>query len=160
MDVELSVVIPSWNEAQRLPATLQAARAYLEAEYTERYEVIIVDDGSRDGTAELLADWTAAWPRLRVVTHPANRGKGAAVRSGVLEAVGTRILFTDADGATPWQEEGKLRAAIDAGADVAVGSRLARDDGVEVRRFLGRGLAGRLFAGLVRRMFRFVHFPL
>jgi len=154
VDVELSVVIPSWNEAQRLPATLETARAYLEAEYPENYEMIVVDDGSRDGTAALLADRAAAWPRLRVVTHPMNRGKGAAVRSGVLEAVGTRILFADADAATPWQEEGKLRAAIDQGADVAVGSRLARDHRVEVRRFLGRGLAGRLFARLVRRMFR------
>jgi prepilin-type N-terminal cleavage/methylation domain-containing protein/prepilin-type processing-associated H-X9-DG protein len=152
VDVELSVVIPSWNEAERLPATLEAARVYLEARYPEAYEVIVVDDGSRDGTAALLAEWSAAWHRLRVLTHPANQGKGAAVRSGILEATGARILFADADGATPWNEEGKLRTAIDDGADLAVGSRLVQEAGIEVQRVSGRRLAGRLFAWLVRRV--------
>jgi dolichyl-phosphate beta-glucosyltransferase len=144
-----SLVIPAYNEAQRLPAVLDAARAYLDAEFADRYEVLVVDDGSRDGTAELLDGLAVGWPQLRVVTHPTNRGKGAAVRTGMLEARGQYLLFADADGATPWVEERRLRAAIEAGAEVAVGSRLLDD---AAQRRPDRRWGGRLFAWLVRRL--------
>jgi len=150
--LELSVVIPAYNEAQRLPPFLAAVREYLEASYPERYEVIVVDDGSSDGLSEILAQASAAWPRLRVMTHPRNQGKGAAVRTGILAAQGQRVLFADADGATPIEEEARLAAAIQGGADVAVGSRLLAAADVKRSRSWARGLAGRVFAAVARRI--------
>jgi dolichyl-phosphate beta-glucosyltransferase len=147
VDLGFSLVIPAYNEVGRLPAVLAAARSYLEREFPDGYEVLVVDDGSRDGTAELLGGLVADWPQLRVVTHPTNRGKGAAVRTGMLETRGGLVLFADADGATPMAEEQRLRAAIEAGADVAVGSRLLD---VAAQRRPARRWGGRLFARLVR----------
>ncbi len=150
--LELSVVIPAYNEAHRLPPYLAAVRDYLDARYHDRYEVIVVDDGSNDDLAELLLQAAAQWPRLRVLKHPQNQGKGAAVRTGVLAARGERVLFADADGATPIDEEERLAAVIRSGADLAVGSRLVAAAGVERSRNWARGLAGRLFAAVARRL--------
>jgi len=149
--LELSVVIPAYNEAERLPPYLASVREYLDARYPERYEVLVVDDGSGDGLAEILTAASAQWPRLRVLTHARNQGKGAAVRTGVLAAEGQRILFADADGATPIEEEKRLAEAIQGGADVAIGSRLVAA-GVERSRSWARGLAGRMFAAVARRL--------
>ncbi len=150
--VDISVVVPAYNEAQRLPPFLTTARDYLDAKYPNSYEVIVVDDGSRDGLGNILAEMTEAWPQLAVATHFENRGKGAAVRTGILAAGGGKILFADADGATPIEEEAKLAEAIAAGADIAVGSRLLAAAGVERSRNWARGLAGRLFAAVARRL--------
>jgi dolichyl-phosphate beta-glucosyltransferase len=150
LDISLSLVIPAFNEELRLLSFLETVRAYLDDRYAGRYEVIVVDDGSNDGTAELLAARGEDWPALRVLQHPANRGKGAAVRTGMLAAKGETALFADADGATPIEEEGRLAEAIRAGADVAVGSRLLAGDGVDRRRTFLRGLTGRLFATVAR----------
>ena len=152
MDVQLSVIIPSFNEARRLPPFLETVRPYLIDRYAEVHEVIVIDDGSTDGLADAIGPWTDDWPRLTVLRHANNRGKGAAVRTGMLAARGRRLLFADADGATPIDQEAKLAAAIDAGADLAVGSRLVAADGVTRRRTKGRALAGRAFAALARRM--------
>jgi len=99
----LSVIVPAFNEARRLPATLQALRVYLDGagEEYEEYEVIVVDDGSRDGTAQLAEQTAAGWEQLQVIRLPQNRGKGAAVRAGMLAARGQLRLFTDADLSTP-----------------------------------------------------------
>jgi dolichyl-phosphate beta-glucosyltransferase len=150
--LELSVVIPAYNEAHRLPPFLAAVRDYLDARYCDRCEVIVVDDGSSDGLGEMLVQAAAQWPRLRVLKHPQNQGKGAAVRTGVLAARGERVLFADADGATPIEEEARLAEAIQSGADLAVGSRLLAAAGVERSRSWARGLAGRLFAAVARRL--------
>jgi len=146
-----SVIIPAYNEAQRLPPFLARVRAYLDERYSSSYEVVVVDDGSRDGMADVLRRLRADWPGLVVIEHPTNRGKGAAVRTGMLAARGERLLFADADGATPIDEEGKLAEAISAGADVAIGSRLVDAGDVTRRRTWTRGLAGRLFARAARR---------
>jgi dolichyl-phosphate beta-glucosyltransferase len=151
---ELSVVIPAYNEAARLPPYLAAVRRYLEARYADRVEVIVVDDGSDDGLADILAREAATWPALRCVRHPINRGKGAAVRTGVLQTRGDRVLFADADGATPIDEESRLAAALRAGADAAVASRLVAAPGARRERRRVRGLLGRLFAALARRLLR------
>jgi dolichyl-phosphate beta-glucosyltransferase len=151
VDITLSVVIPAYNEARRLPPYLSAVRAYLDGHYPGSYEVIVVDDGSRDGLAGVLAPIAADWPQLAVIEHAANQGKGAAVRTGMLAARGERLLFADADGATPIDEEANLSEAIRSGADVAVGSRLVAARGVRRSRTLTRGLAGRLFAAFARR---------
>jgi dolichyl-phosphate beta-glucosyltransferase len=142
----LSIVIPAYNEAARLPSTLARITACLAAQ-RRAAELIVVDDGSRDATAELARAAGAA-----VLVQPRNRGKGAAVRVGVLAAAGERILVCDADLATPIEELARLEAALDAGADLAIGSRrLARTIEVEQpwpRRILGAG-----FRMLVRRGF-------
>jgi dolichyl-phosphate beta-glucosyltransferase len=151
----LSVVLPAYNESGRLPRFLETIRHYLELGEagTNPYEVIVVDDGSSDHLFDLLARTHGEWPQFKVVRHPRNEGKGAAVRTGVLAAAGDRILFADADGATPIEEESKLSAALAAGADLAVGSRLIADERVERHRTWTRAALGRLFAALVRRRF-------
>jgi len=150
--VNISIVIPAYNESERLPPYLRAIRGYFAEADPETYEVIVVDDGSRDRMADALGRSFADWHRLTVLRYPSNRGKGAAVREGVLAARGGLVLFADADGATPIEEEGKLRAAIAGGADLAVGSRLVRAPGVPRHRRWHRGLGGLLFARLARSL--------
>jgi dolichyl-phosphate beta-glucosyltransferase len=151
--IPLSLVIPAYNEAARLPSYLTSVRPYLEQRYGYNYEVIVVDDGSRDNLAGFLERLGFDWPQLRCLRHPVNRGKGAAVRTGMLAAQGELLLFTDADGATPIDEEARLAAAIHSGADVAVGSRLLPDPSRQRSRPWLRGLAGRVFAALARALF-------
>lgn len=120
--IALSLVIPAFNEASRLPAFLDAAIAHLREHYPDAFEILVIDDGSDDDTAAVAARTDAP---VRVIRSAANRGKGAAVRTGMLAARGARRLFADADGATPIDQERRLAAALAAGADVAIGSRAA-----------------------------------
>ncbi|HKG92775.1 MAG TPA: dolichyl-phosphate beta-glucosyltransferase [Gemmatimonadaceae bacterium] len=145
----LSVVIPAYNEAGRLPRTLREVLDHL-ARAGRRAEVIVVDDGSTDETAARVLEAAAADPRVRLLQLPNNQGKGYAVRAGVLSAEGGRILFADADGATPFAELERLERCLDMGADVAIGSRNVPSTSTEVRKSLGRHLAGRLFHQLVK----------
>jgi dolichyl-phosphate beta-glucosyltransferase len=147
--IALSVVIPAFNEVDRLPAYLASVLDYLHRLYGEFFEVLVVDDGSQDGTSEMLKEFQCDWPQLYVLRHPTNRGKGAAVRTGMLAAGGDLVLFADADGATPIAEERKLREAISAGADVATGSRLIAAPGARRARRGVRSLAGHVFTRLV-----------
>jgi dolichyl-phosphate beta-glucosyltransferase len=145
-NVVLSLVLPAYNEAARLPPYLATIRPYLQGRCGARYEVIVVDDGSRDGLPGMLKAIAADWPQLRVMRHARNSGKGAAVRTGMLAADGELLLFADADGAAPIEEERRLADAIDAGADLAVGSRLLRGPARRRSRNWLRGLTGRMFA--------------
>ncbi|HYW80636.1 MAG TPA: dolichyl-phosphate beta-glucosyltransferase [Thermoguttaceae bacterium] len=151
MGIALSVIIPAFNEALRLPPFLQSVRKYLDRQHQDAYEVIVVNDGSRDGMADVLSAMATEWPALVVIEHPANRGKGAAVRTGMLAARGELLLFADADGATPIDQEARLADAIHGGADLAVGSRLVDATEVTRRRTWTRGLVGRLFASVAKR---------
>ena len=151
---ELTVVLPAYNERHRIGRFLESIRIYMKAHYPDRHEVIVVDDGSTDGMAEVVEGLAAGWPALRLIRHETNLGKGAAVRSGMLAARGLRILFADADGAAPIDQEAPLSEAIRQGADMAVGSRLLASGRQEVVRRKGRGLLGRLFAVLARRLLR------
>jgi dolichyl-phosphate beta-glucosyltransferase len=146
-----SVVIPAFNEATRLPAYLKDIQAYFEAR-DEGYEVIVVDDGSRDGTAERVHEIAAGRAAVTVHALGRNRGKGHAVRAGMARARGRLRLMADADGATPIGEVARLEAAIEAGADIAVGSRVLRDAAVARQVRLHRKLSGHVFSFLVRRL--------
>lgn len=145
----LSVVIPAYDEAVRLPRTLAEVADYLDRAGT-RAEVIVVDDGSRDGTSDVVRRAAAADPRVRLIRLPVNSGKGYAVRVGVLSAAGARVLFADADGSTPIEEVERLSAALDAGAALAIGSRERRESGVVVQARLSRRIVGRTFHQIVR----------
>lgn len=152
-DPELSVIIPAFNEEARLTPTVREIVAYLRAErggVGRRAEVIVVDDGSTDRTSDVTHRLGEEWPEVRLIRLAANRGKGYAVRSGVVNARGSLVLFADADGSTPIAEIVRLEAAIAAGADVAIGSRALRGDGVRVAAKVYRRLMGRLFHQLVR----------
>jgi dolichyl-phosphate beta-glucosyltransferase len=148
----LSLVIPAHDEIARLGATLDATLAWL-AGSGRPAEVIVVDDGSTDGTGSLVEARAALAPQLRLVRLPVNQGKGAAVRAGVRAARGDRVLFMDADLATPLAEIDNLEAALDRGADVAVGSRALAGSSVEVRQHPLREGMGKGFNLLVRLMF-------
>jgi dolichyl-phosphate beta-glucosyltransferase len=144
-----SVVIPAFNEVERLPTYLDSVVAYLEGR-DEPYEVIVVDDGSTDGTSDMVD--ARRFASVRVVRLARNSGKGAAVRAGMLAARGAYRLFTDADGATPIQELKRLEPALLAGADVVIGSRVLVDPGVSVATRAHRVAAGRVFNWLVARL--------
>jgi dolichyl-phosphate beta-glucosyltransferase len=146
-----SLVIPAYNEALRLPAYLKEIQAYFEGR-DESYEVIVVDDGSRDGTAERVREVAAGRAAITVHALERNRGKGHAVRAGMARAAGTLRLMADADGATPITEAARLEAAIVAGADLAVGSRVLPDPTVTRQGRLHRKLSGHVFNFLVRRL--------
>jgi len=150
--VAFSLIIPAYNEAERLPPYLASVREYLEDTYPDAHEVLVVDDGSTDGTRDQVTDAAAQWPALRLVRHVRNQGKGAAVRTGMLAACGEVRLFADADGATPIDEERRLRAALDAGADVVVASRLLDAAGVTRKRHWLRRLVGWGFTTLVHAL--------
>jgi len=139
-----SVVIPAYNEADRLPRYLQDVVAHFDGR-GERYEVLVVDDGSRDATADRVRELAAVYPAIALVCTPNNRGKGHAVRTGMRAARGAWRLMADADGATPIVEVKRLEAAVQAGADIAVGSRALADPSVAVLARPHRRLAGVLF---------------
>ena len=151
--IALSLVIPAYNEAVRLPPYLDTIHGHFTEQLASQYEVIVVDDGSSDQLPEVLSEISLDWQQLRTIRHPQNKGKGAAVRTGILASFGQRILFADADGATPIEEECRLRQAIDAGADVAVGSRLIDAEGVVRSRTRNRAAIGHTFATMVHCLF-------
>ena len=144
----LSVVIPAYNEARRLPSTLTRVREHLGARGVE-HEIVVVDDGSTDATAEVAR---AAGNAVRVLRHQPNRGKGYAARRGMLAATGERRLMTDADLSTPIEELAKLEAELDRGFDVAIGSRAIAGARIEVRQPAYREAMGRLFNVLVQAL--------
>ena len=147
MTPALSVVIPAYNEEQRLPASLARIRGFLEAR-AQSFEIVVADDGSRDATAAVAE--AEGGPCLRVLRGERNRGKGHAVRRGMLEARGGRRLMTDADLSTPIDELPSLEARLDQGFDVAIGSRAIVGARIEVRQSAFRETAGRAFNVLVR----------
>ena len=148
---QLSVIIPAYNECARLPQTLRGVLDFL-ARGSRSAEVIVVDDGSTDSTSIGVLRLAAADPRVRLIRLPQNCGKGYAVRTGVVNAGGDRILFADADGATPIEELARLEAALDAGADIAIGSRALASAEVRVEAHPLRRVIGRTFHQLVRRL--------
>jgi dolichyl-phosphate beta-glucosyltransferase len=147
--IELSIIIPAYNERWRLPPTLIDIIDYIEKREIN-YEVIVVDDGSTDETSSIVRKFERVRPQeVKCIRLPKNRGKGHAVRTGAENATGSRIIFVDADGATPIAEIERLEAAIKDGADVAIGSRAMKSSDTQIKTIWYRKLLGRIFNNYV-----------
>jgi dolichyl-phosphate beta-glucosyltransferase len=144
-----SIVIPAYNESERLRASLEKIVAFL-AEQGWPAEVLVVNDGSRDNTAEIIRQFAARYSFIRLIENPGNRGKGYSVRNGMLQATGDLVLFTDADLSAPITEAPKLFAEIANGADVAFGSRWLVAKMQTERQSIMRQIAGRMYNILMR----------
>jgi len=144
----LSIIIPSYNEELRLPSTLERIAAYLST-YAREAEVLVVDDGSEDGTAAVAESYRSKILTLRVISNGVNRGKGYSVRHGMQEARGRIALFTDADLSAPIEEAGKLIDGLETN-DVAIGSRAMDRRLITVHESPFREFAGIIFNKIVR----------
>jgi len=144
-----SIVIPAFNESARIPATLKEVVSCVR-ENGWNAEVIVVNDGSTDSTAQVVLDFARTAPEVRLVENPGNRGKGYSVRSGMLQALGDVVMFTDADLSAPMDEAERLFAAIAAGADIAIGSRWLEKGRQTHRQPLYRQFFGRCFNAVTR----------
>jgi glycosyltransferase involved in cell wall biosynthesis len=121
------VFFPAYNDAPSLPGLIELTFATLEGHASD-YEVIVVDDGSRDSTAEVLGALAALYPRLRVITHETNRGYGGALRSGFTAATKDLVFYTDGDGQYDVRELPKLLARMTPGIGLVNGYKLERND--------------------------------
>lgn len=149
---DFSIVIPAYNEENRIKGTLLAIEDFIRKNLTYSYEVIVVDDGSSDKTSEIASQYKDLFYRtnndvskvvLNVVRYEKNRGKGFAVKTGVENAHGKYILFTDADNSTPIEELFKLYEYIKQGDDVVIGSRYLKDSNVKIKQSRYRIFMGR-----------------
>lgn len=148
----LSIIIPAFNEELRLPASLQRIGDYIQ-ESGRTTEVLVVDDGSQDATAQVAESFNHRIPVLRVISNGQNRGKGYSVRHGMLEAHGDIVLFSDADLSAPIEEADKLIAALDTN-DVAIGSRALDRSLISIHESPFREFAGIVFNKIVRLVLR------
>ena len=149
MRLVLSIIVPAYNEVQRLPATLERMREYLDGR-DEPYEVLVVDDGSTDSTLALARKIAQRWPQLQVLALPANEGKGAAVRLGMLSARGEHRVFSDADLSTPIEEIERLRERLRGNCTVAIASRALPESTIAVHQPGRREVMGRTYNRLLR----------
>jgi dolichyl-phosphate beta-glucosyltransferase len=148
-EVRLSVVVPAYNEEVRLGRSLPKIFEYYSGQ-DYSFEVVVVSDGSSDSTAAIVREFCKERSQCRLVEYTPNRGKGYAVKTGMLEAKGELILFCDADLATPQEETVKLWKRIADGADVAIGSRPLRDSNLEIHQPFYREMLGRLGNKLIQ----------
>lgn len=149
--MDLSIIIPAYNEERRLGGSLHAILAYL-ARQPYSSEIIVVDDGSQDATTQVAASFSGHQPKVQLLRNGRNRGKGYSVRKGFLRAKGKYLLFSDADLSTPIEEVERLVACLRDGYDIAVGSRALAESRIEVRQPWYRQNMGRLFNVLVQAL--------
>jgi dolichyl-phosphate beta-glucosyltransferase len=149
LDPAYSIVVPAYNESARLGASLEKILGYI-AEQKWSAEVLVVNDGSSDDTAEIVRRLALKNPAFRLVENPGNRGKGYSVRNGMLQARGRVLVFSDADLSSPIEELPKLLKVLDDGADIAIGSRWLQAELQTQRQPLHRQLFGRVFNLLLR----------
>jgi glycosyltransferase involved in cell wall biosynthesis len=148
----LSIVVPAYNESRRVGASLDAILRWLDARGTPG-EIVVVDDGSTDGTSQAAETRRAGDRRVRVVRLPANRGKGAAVRAGARASEGRLLLVTDADLSTPIEEVDRLIARMrETSSDIVIGSRALAGSKVVVAQPVWRRLMGRGFNVIIRTL--------
>jgi dolichyl-phosphate beta-glucosyltransferase len=146
--LKISLIVPAYNEERRLPGSIARIAEYVDGRL-ETWDVVVVDDGSTDATVTVAqkASRAAGLP-LRVISLPANRGKGAALRAGVLASEGDVVLTSDADLSTPLSEWKKLEGA---GSPIAIGSRGLDESTVKVAQPWYRRTMGKIFNRLVHR---------
>ena len=145
----LSIVIPAYNESARIEGTLARVMECVKNQGWDA-EVLVVDDGSRDATPEIIQAWMQRYSRLHLIKNEGNRGKGYSVRNGLLQAAGEIVMFTDADLSAPMEEAERLFAAISDGADVAIGSRWLDKQRQTIHQPLYRRFFGRCFNWVTR----------
>src|SRR3954470_13825756 len=147
----LSIIVPAFNEETRLPESLEKLLTWINGAGLEFVEILVVDDGSTDGTAALVERMSASQPAIRVVRNGENRGKGYSVKHGMSRVSGEWALVTDADLSAPIEEVGKLyEAAIQTKSQIAIGSRALNRKLIGQRQPLGREYAGRVFNSVMR----------
>jgi len=144
-----SIVLPAYNESERIASTLDQILSHADQREWS-FEVIVVNDGSSDATAQTVETYARKYPALRLLENPGNRGKGYSVRRGMFEARGDVLLFSDADLSSPIAEADQLFAAIEQGADIAIGSRWLNADTQIKRQPTHRQLFGRIFNLMLR----------
>jgi glycosyltransferase involved in cell wall biosynthesis len=147
----LSIVIPAYNEGARIENALERVLACV-AERNWNAEVLVVDDGSSDNTTDIVHHWMQTHPNLHLIHNEGNRGKGYSVRNGLLQAQGQIVMFTDADLSSPIEEAERLIAALDDGADVAIGSRWLEKQRQTIHQPLYRRFFGRCFNWVTRKL--------
>lgn len=144
-----SIVIPAFNEERRLDRTLDQVIGFVQQQRWKA-EVLVVNDGSSDATADIVRRFTRSNSNVKLVENPGNRGKGFAVRNGMLNATGDMLLFTDADLSAPIEEAPKLIEALQNGADIAIGSRWLNSSLQTRRQSILRQVLGRVYNVLMR----------
>jgi dolichyl-phosphate beta-glucosyltransferase len=149
--MQLSIIIPAYNEERRLPATLTSVYDFLKGRGNS-FEILVVDDGSLDGTAAFVDDFAKSHEEVRCLSYQPNQGKGHAVRTGILSARGDLMLVNDADGSSPIEELSKLEAGIAGGADIAFGSRQKADESRRVNALAHRKFIGNTFNAIVQNL--------
>jgi dolichyl-phosphate beta-glucosyltransferase len=149
--VNLSVVVPAFNEEKRIEQPLDGVVQYLRSHF-DQWELIYSDDGSTDKTREKLQKLQEIYPEIKIVGTPKNRGKGSAVREGMMAATGDIILFSDTDFSTPIEETEKLLGYLQNGYDIAIGSRGLADSNVEVHQAWPREMMGKIFNAFLRSL--------
>jgi glycosyltransferase involved in cell wall biosynthesis len=152
-EVNLSIVIPAYNEEQRLPGTIEKLAKYIASHRSNGIDVLVVDDGSSDGTAKLVSEAMRQYSWLKLVSYRPNKGKGGAVRTGMLQAKGKWRLLTDADLSAPIEEADKLLGiARELHFEVVIGSRGLNRELIERHQSPLREYAGRTFNLCVRML--------
>jgi dolichyl-phosphate beta-glucosyltransferase len=149
---DISIIIPSYNEERRLPETLERIAEYVRAS-GRAVEILVVDDGSTDGTVSVAESFRGKFGALRVLSNGVNRGKGYSVRHAMLEARGRIVLFTDADLSAPIEEADKLFAALET-YEIAIGSRALDRRLISIHQSRFREFAGVIFNTIVRLCLR------
>lgn len=151
--MKISIVVPAYNEARRILPSLQRIFAYMDAAHPD-FELLVVDDGSSDGTAETVRQSFGERRELQILGYGDNRGKGFAVRYGALRAQGELVLFSDADLSTPIEDLDKMLPLMDKGYDLVIGSRAHAQSDIREHQRIFREAAGKLFNVFVRLIVR------
>ena len=147
----LTIVIPAYNEETRLLPTVERIETWMRSRGTP-WEMLIVDDGSTDGTLGLAREWASARAEVDVLSLPTNQGKGAAVRRGMAHSRGERVLFSDADLSTPIEELVAMERRFDEGVDLVLASRGLKESRIEIRQAWYREHMGKTFNLVVRML--------
>jgi len=148
---QVSIVFPAYNEETRLPTTLASVHAFCSEEGLD-FEIVVVNDGSKDGTIAAVENFAKHHDGVRLISYQVNMGKGHAVRKGALAAEGDLILINDSDGSSPICELLRLRDAIGSGADLAIGSRAKHSAETKVQALAYRTYVGNTFNRLVQSL--------